>query len=455
MDFDVIVVGSGQAGVPLAERLARAGKRVLIAERGELGGTCTNSGCTPTKTMIASARAAHVARTAERLGVRVGPVEVDLGAVVDRKDGIVQRWREGVQKRLTSAGERLTLVRGAARFVAERRIQIGAETHEAKIVILNVGARPATPPLDGLDRVPWMTYETVMKLREVPSHLLVLGGSYVGCEFGQMFRRFGAQVTVIEMGPHLLERDDPEISSALEAEFRDEGISLELDAKAEEISGSTGDLVLRLRGGKELHCSHLLVATGTRPNTDELGCEAGGVEIDEKGFVVADDEYRTSAPGTYAVGDVIDQPHFTHVAWDDHRLLFDILLDRSHRGRKDRHIPYTMFTDPQVAGVGLTEREARERGVAYEVAMMPFGQIARAIEVDETDGILKVLVDPKTERVLGAAIVGPEAGELIHEFVVLMQAGASARAIVDAEAVHPTFAEGVQSVLMKLSRFSL
>ncbi|HYZ89540.1 MAG TPA: FAD-dependent oxidoreductase, partial [Myxococcales bacterium] len=180
MDFDVIVVGSGQAGVPLAERLARAGKRVLIAERGELGGTCTNSGCTPTKTMIASARAAHVARTAERLGVRVGPVEVDLGAVVDRKDGIVQRWREGVQKRLTSAGERLTLVRGAARFVAERRIQIGAETHEAKIVILNVGARPATPPLDGLDRVPWMTYETVMKLREVPSHLLVLGGSYVG-----------------------------------------------------------------------------------------------------------------------------------------------------------------------------------------------------------------------------------------------------------------------------------
>src|SRR5438132_2463474 len=455
MDLDVIVIGSGQAGVPLAERLAGAGKRVLIAERGELGGTCTNSGCTPTKTMIATARVAHVARTAGRLGVRVERADVDLGAVVDRKDAIVRRWREGMQRRLQSAGDRLTLVRGEARFVGERRIQIGAETHAAQTIIVNVGARPATPRLDGLERVPWLTYETVMQLRQVPSHLLVLGGSYVGCEFGQMFRRFGAQVTIVEMSAHLMNREDPEISSALEAVFRDEGINLELQAAVEKVSGSKGNLVLRLRGGKELRGSHLLVATGRQPNTDELGCQAGGIQLDEKGFIVADGEYRTSARGTYAVGDVIGQPQFTHVAWDDHRLLFDILLGRSHRGRKGRHIPYAVFTDPQLAGVGLTEREARELGVAYETATMPFGDIARAIEVDETAGILKVLVDPKTERILGGAIVGSEAGELIHIFVAIMQAGAPARAIVDAEAVHPTFAEGVQSVLMKLPRYSL
>jgi pyruvate/2-oxoglutarate dehydrogenase complex dihydrolipoamide dehydrogenase (E3) component len=270
-----------------------------------------------------------------------------------------------------------------------------------------------------------------------------------------MFRRFGAQVTIVEMSAHLMNREDPEISSALEAVFRDEGINLELQAAVESVSGSKGDLALRLRGGKELRGSHLLVATGRQPNTDELGCQAGGIQLDEKGFIVADDEYRTSASGTYAVGDVIGQPQFTHVAWDDHRLLFEILLGGSHRGRKGRHIPYTVFTDPQLAGVGLTEREARERGVAYETAAMPFGDIARAIEVDETAGILKVLVDPKTERILGGAIVGSEAGELIHIFVAIMQAGAPARAIVDAEAVHPTFAEGVQSVLMKLPRYSL
>src|SRR6266851_307321 len=391
MKLDVIVVGSGQAGIPLAARLARAGKRVLLAERAEIGGTCVNTGCTPTKTMIASARAAHVARTAARLGVRAGPVEVDLPAVVDRKDAIVRRWREGAEKRL----------------------------------------------------------------REVPSHLIVLGGGYIGCEFGQMFRRFGAQVTIVDVVPHLLSREDPEISSALEAVFRDEGIGLELGAGAERVSGQAGRIALRLSGGKELRGSHLLIATGRRPNTDDLGCDAGGIALDPKGFIVADDEYRTSAPGTYAVGDVIGQPQFTHTAWDDHRILFDLLLGRSRRGRQGRHIPYTAFTDPQVAGVGLTEREARERGIQYEVATMRFAEVARAVEVDEKTGVMKVLLDPKTERVLGAAIVGSEAGELIHIFVTLMQSGAPARAIVEAEFVHPTFAEGVQSLVMKLQRFAL
>ena len=455
MRVDVIVVGSGQAGIPLSVRLARAGKQVVLVERGELGGTCLNTGCTPTKTMIASARAAHVARAAGRLGVRVGPVNVDLPAVVDRKDGIVRKGREKLEKRVRDAGENLKLVRGQARFTGERRVEVAGETYTADVIVLDVGARPVVPPLDGLQGVPWLDYQTVMDLRELPSHLLVLGGGYIGCEFGQMFRRFGAQVTVVDVVPHLLSREDAEISSALEGVFRDEGIGLELGAGAEKVSGQSGRIALRLSGGKELRGSHLLVATGRRPNTDDLGCHAAGIALDPKGFIVADDEYRTSAPGTYAVGDVIGQPQFTHTAWDDHRIVFDLLLGRSRRGRKGRHIPYTAFTDPQVAGVGLTEREARERGIAYEAATMPFGEIARAIEVDEKAGVLKVLLDPKTERVLGAAIVGSEAGELIHIFVALMQAGAPARAIVDAEAVHPTFAEGVQSLVMKLQRYSL
>jgi len=453
MTFDVIIIGSGQAGVPLATRLAGAGKRVLLAERGEFGGTCINTGCTPTKTMIASARAAHVARTSARLGVQVRRVEVDLAAIVDRKDEMVRRWREGVGRRLQA--DRLTVARGHARFVGERKVEVGGEVHDAPTIVINVGARPLVPPIDGLGSVPSLDNATVMQLREIPSHLLVLGGGYIGCEFGQMFRRFGGRVTLLDHHQHLLAREDPEISSALEEAFRKEGIDLELGAKAARVSGRAGEISVGLSSGKELRGSHLLVAAGRRPNTDDLGCEKAGVALDSRGFIVTDDEYRTSAPGIHAVGDVNGGPQFTHTSWDDHRLLFDILMERSRKGRRGRFVPYTVFTDPQVAGVGLSEKQARERGVAFESATMPFGNIARAIEVDETAGVMKVLVDPETERVLGAAIVGAEAGELIHIFVALMQAGASARAIVDAEFVHPTFAEGVQSLVMKLERFSL
>jgi pyruvate/2-oxoglutarate dehydrogenase complex dihydrolipoamide dehydrogenase (E3) component len=453
MTFDIIIIGSGQAGVPLATRLAGAGKRVLLAERGELGGTCVNTGCTPTKTMIASARAAHVARTADRLGVHAKQVEVDFAAIVKRKDDIVRRWREGVGRRLQA--DRLTVAHGHARLLGERKVEVGGEVHDAPTIIINVGARPLVPPIEGLASVQWLDNATVMQLRELPSHLLVLGGGYIGCEFGQMFRRFGAQVTILNHHEHLLAREDPEVSSALEEAFRKEGIDLELGAEPARVSGRTGEISVALPSGKEVRGSHLLIAAGRRPNTDDLGCEKAGVALDTKGFIVTDDEYRTSAPGIHSVGDVNGGPQFTHTSWDDHRLLFDILMERSRKGRRGRLVPYTVFTDPQVAGVGLSEKQAREGGVAFEVAAMPFGNIARAIEVDERAGVMKVLLDPKTEHVLGAVIVGAEAGELIHVFVALMQAGASARAIVDAEFVHPTFAEGVQSLVMKLERFSL
>ncbi|HEY6458612.1 MAG TPA: FAD-dependent oxidoreductase [Polyangiaceae bacterium] len=452
---DVLVVGSGQAGVPLATRLAGRGKSVVLFERGPLGGTCVNGGCTPTKTMIASARAAHVARTAKRLGVDVGEVRVDLGAVVDRKDAMVRRWQQSVERRLDGKKDRVRVVRAAARFVAERTLEAGGERFRADTVIVDVGTRPMVPAIPGLDAVPFLDSTTVMAVRDLPAHLVILGGGYIGCEFGQMFRRFGSNVTIVDHDTHLLGHADAEVSEALEGVFRTEGIALELGAKVERVSGPDGRVVLHLGGGKEIAGSHALVAVGRRPNTDDLGCDAGGVRLDEHGFVVTDDGYATSAPGVYAVGDVTGSPQFTHTAWDDHRILFDRLMGGRARGRADRLIPFTVFTDPQIAGVGLDEKQARSRGIAYEAATMPFGDVARATEIDETAGVMKVLLDPATERVLGARIVGAEAGELVHVFVTLMSAGASARAIVEAEFVHPAFAEGLQSLVMRLDRFKL
>ena len=462
MKADVLVIGSGQAGVPLATRLAKAGRTVILVERKDLGGTCVNVGCTPTKTMMASARAAHVARTAARLGVRTGEVSVDLAAVVDRKDALVKQWRDGIGKRLKA--ERLTVVHGHAKFTGEREISAGGESHSADTVILNTGARPVVPPIDGLLDVPFLDNASIMALRELPSHLVVLGGGYIGCEFGQMFRRFGARVTLVDHNPNLMAREDPEVSAALEGAFRAEGIDLLLGTRVAGVSGAglaasgpraPDAITVRLEGGREVRGSHLLVATGRRANTDDLDCAKAGIDLDKHGNIVADDRYATSAKGVYAVGDVLGGPQFTHTSWDDHRLLYDLLLGRGTRGRADRAIPYTAFTDPQVAAVGLSEKEAKKRGVAYEVATMPFGNIARAIELDERAGVMKLLIDPQTERVLGASLVGAEAGELLHIFVALLEAKASVRAIVDAQFVHPTFAEGVQSLVMKLPRFAL
>lgn len=453
MNHDVIVIGSGQAGVPLAARLAGTGRRVVLAEAAELGGTCVNDGCTPTKTMIASARAAHVARSAARLGVHTGQVKVDLGAIVDRKDAVVREWREGVARRLSEAS--VELIHGRARFVGPREIEVNGARHRAETIVINVGCRPVVPRLPGLDSSPWLDNRSVMNLRTVPPHLVVLGGGYIGCEFAQMFRRFGSEVTIVDQADRLLAQEDPDVSLALRDIFEKEGIHLELGRSAEGLVSDQKGLTLRLENAPGVSGSHLLVAVGRAPNTHDLGVEAAGLGLDSRGFIPVDDRYRTNVEGVYAVGDVTPGPQFTHASWDDHRLLFDHLVGRGGRGRSDRLIPITAFTDPPLARVGLTETEARKRGVAYEVATMPFGHIARAIEVDETAGLLKVLIDPQTERVLGATILGAEAGELIHVFVVLMQAGAPARALVEAECVHPTFAEGLQSLVMRFPRYAL
>jgi pyruvate/2-oxoglutarate dehydrogenase complex dihydrolipoamide dehydrogenase (E3) component len=454
MHADVVIIGSGQAGVPLGAKLAQAGKRVVVFERGALGGTCVNTGCTPTKTMIASARAAHSARKAARLGVRVDSVVVDFGAVRRRKDELVGIWQGGVRRRLDGAGKNLELVHGHARFVAPRVVESNGRRFSADTVVVNVGARPVVPKVTGLGDVPWLDNRRLMELDAPPEHLVVMGGGYVGCEFSQMFRRFGSRVTILERGERLMGPEDAAISTEIEAVFAAEGIALELGSSVESVHARSSGLAVRLSGGREIEGSHLLVATGRRPNTDDLGCDAAGLELDQRGFVVTGDHYETSAEGVYAVGDASGAPQFTHVAWDDHRLLFERLMGRPARARSSRAYPYVAFTDPEVAGVGLNEKRAREKGIPYELATLPFSNIARATETDEPSGVLRVLIDPESERILGANIVGAQAGELIHCFVVLIEAKASIRAIIDAEFVHPTLAEGVQSVAMALERYS-
>ncbi len=454
MTVDVLIIGSGEAGVPLAVRLANSGRHVALVERAFFGGTCANYGCTPTKTMIASARAAHVARTGARLGVRSGEIHVDFAAVVARKDSMVRRWRERAAHRLHGAGERLRVIEGPARFVGERELDVAGRRYRADVVIINTGARPAVPAIPGLEAVPWIDNHRAMNLKELPRHLVVLGGGYIGCEFGQMFRRFGSAVTIIERHDHLLAHEDADVSTALEEVFRGERIDLRRDVQVERVARAGDDIVVQFER-QEVRGSHLLVAVGRHANTDDLACDAAGIALDPRGYVIVDDRYRTSAAGVFAVGDVTGGAQFTHSSWDDHRLLFDILLDRGTRGRADRIVPYTVFTDPQVAHVGLREAETRARGMNVEVARMPFASIARAIETDETAGLMKLIIDASDERVLGATLVGADAGELIHIFIPLIQARASARSIVDAEFIHPTFAEGVQALAASLPHYAL
>lgn len=454
MTHDVIVIGSGQGAVPLATLLAGSGRRVLLAERAEPGGTCVNRGCTPSKSLIASAQAAHDARRAARLGVHA-EVRVDFAAVMERVEGIVRQWRDGVERRFREAGPNLAVVRDHARFVGPRRVEVAGEVHEAAVVVINVGTRHAVPPIPGLDAVPYLTNGSVFALRALPPRLVVVGGGYIGCELGQAFARLGSAVTVIEPGAHLLSREDRDVSEEVEKAFRTEGIEVRTGSAVSRVDGGDGHVAVALADGSVVEGTHLLVATGRIPNTADLGCEAAGVRLDVRGFIPVDDAFRTSAQGVYAIGDCTGGPQFTHRSWDDGRILFQILTGARAGGHDGRLVPYAMFTDPQVARVGFSEREAREQGVAVEVATLPFGHVARAIEADVRAGMMKVMIDPATERFVGVSIVGAQAGELLHAFSLLMQAGASARTMVDAEMIHPTFAEGLQTLVMRLDRYRL
>ena len=451
MKVDVIVIGAGQAGPPLAARLAEAGRRVLIAEAKDLGGTCVNNGCTPTKTMIASARAAHVARTAGRLGVRTGDVKVDLAAVVDRKDKIVRQWRESVQKRLDKAGERLTLIRGRARLVAAREIEVDGERHSADVVVLNVGCRAMIPPIPGLAETPHLDNASVMELREVPRKLVVLGGGYIGCEFAQMFRRFGSEVTIVESMDRLMSHEDPESSAALRGVFESEGIELALGAKAASVSGTADDLRVRLDSGREVTGSHLLVALGRRPNTDDLGLEAAGVQTDARGNVVVDDQCRTNVDHIWAMGDCNGKGAFTHTSYNDFEIVAANLLDNDQRRISDRVPTYALYIDPPLGRAGLTVDQVRESGRKALVGKRPMTRVGRAVEKGETQGFMKVVVDAETEEILGAAILGVGGDEVIHSILDIMSAKDPYTSISRTMHIHPTVSELVPTMLQEMT----
>lgn len=458
--YDAIVIGSGQGGGPLAGKLAESGRRIALVEREHVGGTCVNEGCTPTKTMIASARAAHLARRAADYGVHTGDgkVRVDLAHVRQRKRDIVQSFRQGSENSLARL-DNLDLLMGTGRFTAPHAIQVDRDdgisrTVTAPTIVLNVGARPAVPPIDGLDAVPYLTNASLMELAEVPDHLLVLGGGYVGVEFGQMFRRFGSEVTIVQRGPQLLPHEDIDIADELAGILRDEGIDVWLDANADaaEATGKGVRLAATVDGEtRSVEGSHLLVATGRRPNTDDLGLEHAGIEPDPRGFIPVDDRLRTRVDDIYALGDVTGGPAFTHTSYDDHRILAsDLLGDGSYPGRSERVLAYTVYSDPQLGRVGLTERQARDAGYDVDVTTLPMSSVARALETDETRGLMKAVVDAKTGQVLGAAVLGPEGGELAAALQIAMLGKLPYTALRDAPLAHPTYAESFNSLFGRL-----
>jgi dihydrolipoamide dehydrogenase len=447
--YDAVVIGAGQAGTPLSQKLADQGWTVALIEKEHLGGTCVNTGCTPTKTMVASAQVAHYARLAANWGVHAEAVRVDLPSVVARKDRIVEQWRSGLEKK-TAARKNLHLYRGAARFVQPHRIRVNQEEIEGERIFINTGARPAIPSLRGLDRIDYLTNASIMQLRELPKHLLVVGGGYIGLEFGQMFRRFGSDVTVVHRGDHLLPREDPDVTLELQKALEKEGIRFLLGARLTGADQQDGQVVLQVEtgGGSEtVRGSHLLIATGRRPNTDDLGLEAAGVQVTPQGFIKVNGRLETNVPGVWALGDVKGGPAFTHISYNDHQIVYANLIEGKNLNTDRRLVPYSVFTDPQLGRVGLTEQEARAAGHKLKVGKIPMAWVARAIERDETAGLMKVVVDAATDQILGAAILSAEGGELVQILEFVMLAGAPYTLLKGAIYIHPTLAEGFWTLM--------
>jgi pyruvate/2-oxoglutarate dehydrogenase complex dihydrolipoamide dehydrogenase (E3) component len=444
MKFDAIVIGSGQAGNPLSFALADLGWKVALIERAELGGSCINTGCTPTKTMVASAQVAHYARDAARWGVRASDVTVDLPAVVARKNQVVQNGRMGVQKRI-DARPNVQLIRGQAKFTGPRQVQVGAEVFESEKIFINTGTRPAIPHIPGLDTVPFLTNATVMELQTVPEHLLVLGGGYIGLEFGQMFRRFGSRVTIIHTGARIMPREDSDIASALQKVLEAEGIVFWLNTTTKRAENRNGVIALTVEtphGSETLQGSHLLVATGRRPNTDDLGLEAAGVATDAHGYVKVNGRMETNVPGIWALGDVKGGPAFTHISYNDYQIIYANLIEGKNLSIENRYLPYALFTDPQLGRVGITETDVRATGRKFKMGTFPMSSVSRAIERGETAGLMKIIVDAQNDRILGAAILGSEGGETVQILGAMILADAPYTVLKGAVYIHPTLAEG-------------
>jgi pyruvate/2-oxoglutarate dehydrogenase complex dihydrolipoamide dehydrogenase (E3) component len=451
--FDSIIIGSGQAGPPLAARLTGAGMSVAFIEREHFGGTCVNDGCTPTKALVASAQAAFVAQRHADFGVTIGgPIGVDMRAVKARKDAIVGASVEGLANWVKKMPG-LRLYWGHARFTGAHRIEVNGEQLEAERIFINVGGRALVPDWPGLGSVPYLTNTTMMQVDFLPEHLIVAGGSYVGLEFAQMYRRFGARVTVVEQASRLIAREDEDVSEAVQDILAREGVELRLNARCIDASPRDGGIVVSAdcaEGPPQILGTHLLVAVGRRPNTEDLGLSAAGIESDERGFIKVDDQLRTNVPGVWALGDVNGRGAFTHTSWNDYEIVAANLLDGDPRRVTDRIAAYALFIDPPLGRVGLSEREARASGRPLLLGRMPMTRVGRARERSETLGFMKVIVDAQSNAILGAALLGVSGDEVVHSILDEMYAKAPYTVIARAVHIHPTVTELIPTLLQSL-----
>jgi pyruvate/2-oxoglutarate dehydrogenase complex dihydrolipoamide dehydrogenase (E3) component len=451
--YQAIVIGSGQGGTPLCRALAEAGLRTALVERSHIGGTCINEGCTPTKTMVASGRVAYLARRGKDYGVQTSEIRIDMQRVRQRKREIVDKFRNGSQARLEKTAN-LDLIFGEASFTGPKTLSVrttdGAErTLSADRIFINAGTRPSVPELDGLRDVPFLDSTSIMESDSVPEHLLVLGGGYVGLEFGQMFRRFGSRVTVVQSGAQLLYGEDADVAAEVLAILKQDGIEVLLNSRAGYVNRSDGLIQLRVGAGSQarvLQGSHLLVATGRRPNTDTLNLDAAGIATDQRGFIKVNGRLETNVEGVYAFGDIKGGPAFTHISYDDYRILRTNLIEKGSATTENRFVPYTVFIDPQLGRVGLTESEARARNKKFRVAKMPMSYVARALEVDETRGFMKAIVDSESNQILGAAVLGIEGGEIMAMLEIAMMGRLPFTTLREGIFAHPTLAESLNNL---------
>jgi pyruvate/2-oxoglutarate dehydrogenase complex dihydrolipoamide dehydrogenase (E3) component len=448
--FDAIVIGAGQAGPALAVRCGKEGLKTAIIERHRFGGTCVNNGCVPTKTLVASARAAHVARHAADYGIAIdSPIRIDMPRVKARKDAVVQHSRDGVRHWLDGA-RNVTVIEGHAAFTGPHQVRAGERILEAPRIFINVGGRAAVPEMPGIDTVPYLNNERIMHLDRVPEHLIVVGGSYIGLEFAQMYRRFGARVTIVEMGPRLIAREDEDVCAAIREILAGEGIDIRLGATCLALQRAGGQVAVSVAcgdGPPTVEGSHILLATGRVPNTHDLGLEAAGVKIDARGYIAVDDSLATSVHGIYALGDCNGHGGFTHTSWNDYEIVAANLFDGGRRRVSDRVTAYALFIDPPLGRIGLTDAQLRSASRKALVAKMPMTRVARAREMGETAGFMKISVDADTREILGAAILGVHGDEVIQTILEVMYARRPYTVIMNGMHIHPTVAELVPTLL--------